>query len=889
MNPESNDPPGPPAKKKRGQYKQWLHDPSVPIPPSTIHSRNLAALRTAQKDDNAASTSQLDATEKETNVEDEDADEERCADNQADNPVDPDQQIQSETPEETSEKETARKDFIKKHHLTEKLCPQSHLSKLDVLLMILHMAVRHCHTQHFIEDQIKFVNTLFNSNVLDVSYYIFKTLFKPSVAIIKHYFCVDCDFYIGKDQDFVKPECPECHTFIDNSSSNFVVCPDCKCCIGSVEELIDQESVECPKCLKDVDINCTVPDGGAVCLNCKYFMDSKTKFLKRMKSSPCVKCNRPVNVNSIFAMEFYRKLMEPGGTLEDENALSVTFNTDGVVVQDSVQNDLYPIWLHINEVVPQQRFKQENLILGGIRFGKSAPNMSMFLEPFTSELVDLSVNGVKRTLPNGNQVICPVCPLMCSLDSVCKPKVVCQRQFNGRMACLYCYHPNDTTVPNVGKTQKFYDQEKVYDLRTDEEVIRDMMTADGLQQEGKLGQDSVNGFLGISVLLKFTDLLDSFSCNPFSIVWGVSIDYMHAALEGVTSDLFNIIANILTTDQLEMLNARLQEITPPQGMTRRPRSFTDRVYWKAKEFRAVLLYYILPCLDGILDDRYYANLKMFVNAMHILLSDAITPDQLAEASTCLDNFCVGYQRLYGMVNVSYNLHVCRHFAEQVKRYGGLWCFGNFVFESGNGYLLKLVRGTKSVANEIAVKHSAIKAATKVIAGNDVSDDAIKFCSTITKREYSKKSEEIGRAPMTSSQSSGKVSERETVMLRERNVNVSDNSVTYYNRVIRDGIVYCSKSYTKAKVYDDSCVQLENGHFVVIDKFVKCESDKLLCLVKPLRIAPRMDIINSIKRCVFDAFGPTEIVEFTSVKRKCFLVSYGMKNYVCLIPNFYERD
>ncbi|KAJ1519111.1 hypothetical protein ONE63_011352 [Megalurothrips usitatus] len=481
--------------------------------------------------------------------------------------------------------------------------------------------------------------------------------------------------------------------------------------------------------------------------------------------------------------------------------------------------------------------------------------MCMFLEPFVHEVVELGQNGVHRTLSNGASVKCPVFPLMFSLDSVCKLKVVCQRQFNGRMGCLYCYHPNDTTVPTLNQNQKFYDQESVYGLRTEEEVVRDMMEADRLQQEGMLGSNSVNGFLGVSVLLKFTDLLDSFSRCPFNIVWGFSIDYMHAALEGVASDLFNIIGNILTPAQLHALDEHLQKITPPQEMTRRPKSFSARGYWKAKEFRAVLLYYILPCLDGVLADKYYSNLKLFVNSMHILLSDFITRDKLTEAATCLDNFCVGYQRLYGMVNVSYNLHVCRHFTQQVKQYGGLWCYSNFVFESGNGYLLRLVRGTKSVANEIAVKHSTVKVASKVIAGdNGVSKSAIEFCSQILKREYPKEVA-ADRAPLLLSQSCAKVSERETVMLRESNVTVSgDNDVSYYNRVIKDGIVYCCKSYTKAKVYDDSCVQLEDGGFVVIDKFVKSESSELLCIVKPLRIAHGIDIIDAIKRILCDHSG-----------------------------------
>jgi hypothetical protein len=394
----------------------------------------------------------------------------------------------------------------------------------------------------------------------------------------------------------------------------------------------------------------------------------------------------------------------------------------------------------------------------------------------------------------------------------------------------------------------------------------------------------------MSVLLKFTELLDFMPFNTFSLVWGNAIDYMHAALEGVASDVFNIIANILTADQLQSLNNRIEKITPPQGMTRRPRSFSQRTYWKAKEFRAVLLYYILPCLDGVLADNYFENLKLFVNALHILLSDSITYAQLEEAATCLEKFCVGYQRLYGIVNVSYNLHVIRHFTELVKRYGPLWCYSNFVFESGNGHLLKLIRGTKSVVNEIATKYTTIKTASKVMVGNHISSEAVKFCSEILKCKYPEEIEDSEKAPLVLSQSVSEISENESEMLLQRNVPVSEShTVVHFNRVIRNRILYCSRSYTRAKVHDDSCVQLDDGRFAVIEKFVKSSSKELLCIIKPIRIAQGLDIIPSIKRCCFDVFESSMVIPFSNVQRKWFLVTVDDQSFVCKIPNFFERD
>ena len=127
-------------------------------------------------------------------------------------------------------------------------------------------------------------------------------------------------------------------------------------------------------------------------------------------------------------------------------------------------------------------------------------------------------------------------------------------------------------------------------------------------------------------------------------MWSVAIDYLHCLLEGLAKDLLNLYESILTEENLERLDTRIKSITPPQGMTRRPRSFKERTYWKAKEYRAFILYYAIPCLEGLLPQHYYANLKLFVSSCHILLSDKITRSELSRAKSALKNFTDGFQK-----------------------------------------------------------------------------------------------------------------------------------------------------------------------------------------------------------------------------------------------------
>ena len=52
-----------------------------------------------------------------------------------------------------------------------------------------------------------------------------------------------------------------------------------------------------------------------------------------------------------------------------ENALSITFNTDGVAVWSGPRGSMWPILYVINELVPQIRFKPESTLLCALFYG----------------------------------------------------------------------------------------------------------------------------------------------------------------------------------------------------------------------------------------------------------------------------------------------------------------------------------------------------------------------------------------------------------------------------------------------------------------------------------------------------------------------------------------
>jgi len=276
-------------------------------------------------------------------------------------------------------------------------------------------------------------------------------------------------------------------------------------------------------------------------------------------------------------------------------------------------------------------------------------------------------------------------------------------------------------------------------------------------------------------------------------------------------DLLGLFESILNAAHKNILNERLLKIKRPQRMSWKPR-IVDRTHWKAKEFRAFLLYFGLPCLEDLLPPNLFFNFKLFSRACFILLSDHISKRELEEARANLLTFAQGFEKLYGLNNVTYNLHVSTHYADLVQRMGPLWTYSNFIFESGNGHLLKLIRGTRSVVHEVAVKFCTLQSVQKIIALNPVSEGTLNFCSDVLGVQDSEKFTRFGDAVVTGAYSFVNVDDTEYELLQRSDVPLSaaNRKVKYFHRVIRKGVVFCSRLYSENKVFDNSCVMLENN-------------------------------------------------------------------------------
>jgi len=274
------------------------------------------------------------------------------------------------------------------------------------------------------------------------------------------------------------------------------------------------------------------------------------------------------------------------------------------------------------------------------------------------------------------------------------------------------------------------------------------------------------------------------------------------------------------------------------------------------------------------------------------LTGTVTPETLEKADSLLKDFVKSFNRLYGDESMFYNVHLCTHLAGCVRSWGPLWSYSAFAFESGNGDLLKLNAGTRGVSSQICLKYyRMVRSVEDYLEQNihvAVSPEVMDFCSSVLAFKYAEKSEafDSGMKSFTSDVV-------RTTDAGERHLLVESGfepvtEVNTFNRILKDGNIYCCAVYSKPVVFNDTCVRLQDDSYAIIQKIFKVkETSELRFFTNIIRVASVEHPAPHIKICSQEMYEPLEIRKMCDVKTKCLLLNVDKVTYVCDFPNFFE--
>lgn len=520
-------------------------------------------------------------------------------------------------------------------------------------LLLLALKLKHGLTDEALEDTLKVVNVISQRHaVSSTKHHFYKTFDDLKRNIQFHYICEGCTISVNIEGE--KVVCPNCQyscRIADHMKQGhfFIVFP----LESQLRNMMEQE---------ELFSQLTRPNSAA-------------------HSSP---------LTDITDGELYKRVNRNiEGQSEHHVNLTLTFSCDGVPVFKKSSYSIWPLLYTVNELPPDLRAKQ--VMLAALWFGPSKPNCNTYLSPFVKECNQLLTHGFEWISVNGIHGRSKVFPLVAVCDSVARPMIQNFKQFNGEFGCSYCLQKGTVVEKGQGHV-------RVYPFESDTESRNHGSSLD-FAREAIENRTTVKGVKGPSILslIPSVDLIQG--CVP---------DYMHACLLGVARSMTYMWVGSDNHENpwyvgrcIQVIDQKLHLIQPPSCVSRVPRSLRERNYWKAHEWYMWLFYYSIPVLKGILPECYLIHWTRFVKALALLLTESVTLQQIQEADIMLRRFVMEMGDLYGIQNMSYNVHLSLHLAQSVRNWGPLWAHSAFTFESYNHSLLKMIKSTQGVPLQIA--------------------------------------------------------------------------------------------------------------------------------------------------------------------------------------------
>ncbi|XP_074114038.1 uncharacterized protein LOC141537102 isoform X1 [Cotesia typhae] len=516
------------------------------------------------------------------------------------------------------------------------------------------------------------------------------------------------------------------------------------------------------------------------------------------------------------------------------------------------------------------------MLLTGVYVDKKHPLMNNFMRPLMNELRQLHQDGVSWKLSNGVEMISKITVTMCCFDAPARSAVTRFVQFNGYSSCLFC---NIKGKFVLSKKVVFPFEQNSMSLRTKSDIEASMYKA------SEVGHP-VNGINGISSLI---------TLPLFDISKGVIIESMHAVYLGVVKQhttLMLIKTNapyyIGSRNLCGIIDERLLSIKPPSRRSRKPRSIYTYKQWKASEWRNWLDYAPI-CLEKVLDKKYVNHIALLSEAMHYLNNDSIPISNLERADELLKKYVQLFQKYFGVISMSSNIHLLNHIVQCTRNWGPTWGYSAFTFEAWNKRLLDKLTSSHCRAEQIMTRFLMEKFIITSTFDKSVSVETRNYIKTLLKipatddntNSHSKfdcQGKSVKRSPTLP----------EIKALTE--AGYSPDNLTCYKKMTVNKIKYNCHIEERNVKFCDSIINDGNNIYGIIQSIVKfTNGDSTVCgllmlTYNKVESAFQTRHISRVKVTENLVFVP----EDSRIKPACLMKSSG-ETYIVTLANCWETD
>ncbi|KAJ1519780.1 hypothetical protein ONE63_005034 [Megalurothrips usitatus] len=636
-----------------------------------------------------------------------------------------------------------------------RLCNCSEATQGEVLVAVLSLGLRHSLSYKAMVDILKLFNVIYQREVIPATLYYLLKFSEPT-----------------RSQEHVHPVCPDCGDFLGRATNESEIVCDCGCRLTSPKK---SKNLIMTLGMKEQIKNLFEMPGIAEALSYRF---------KRQK---CVESNW----EDVYDGSLYKNLTSNGMPLSDPNNFSYAFNTDGVAFGSSSHQQLWPVYITINELPPKLRTK--HMLLVGIWVGKSEPDMQVMLRPFVQEANELSVVGVDWVCHNvmkNSKVI----PLFSVVDSQARWRMLNHKCFSGYYGCTFCEISGSHTKMGM----RFPLDEHVPLQRTDVSLRDGMLTA-YMRRNYPEKERHYKGSRGPCALMNLRD---------FNLGSGLPPDSMHM-LKGVVQQNLGLILGKLDDDEVTKISKRIMCLQPPSVLSRLPRALKDRDKFQCSEYRALLVIYGPVVMHGIVPPKYVGHFCLLSSAMYLLMQKSVSAAQLDQAGKMLVFYVALYQKYFGEEHMTYNIHLLLHVVKSVANLGPLHGYLScYPFEGKNRYLLQLAKSPYEVAKGVARRYAVYNNLPNLCDRFNVSDSILNFCNQMFFRPLRSAVRSDGAVLLGRGSAAILNDEEREVLCNEMKIDRPGN-ICKFQRMVLDGSTYTTADYNPSYRRNDSGIVIAN--------------------------------------------------------------------------------
>lgn len=375
----------------------------------------------------------------------------------------------------------------------------------------------------------------------------------------------------------------------------------------------------------------------------------------------------------------------------------LTINVDWFQPFSRVQYSVGAIYLVVQNLPREVRYRQENVILVGLIPGPREPSLTInsYLAPLVQELqqawdTGFTIRDSTNTLVTIRLAIsCVVCDLPASR------KVCGFLGHNSTFGCNKCYKKFlSSGLSNVDYSGYDCGSWTCRNNRSHRENCQQILC-----ETTKTGIKNKEAEFGVrySIMLE----LSYFDPVRFTVV-----DVMHNVFLGTSKHMFKVWLqlDLMTQENLEQVERKVGLFHIPNSIGRLPINIASNYGgFKAIQWQTWVTVYSPVVLKGILPNPHLQCWLLFVHACRILSKHTLKVHDVNLADVYLLQFCKTFEQLYGGQLCTPNMHLHLHLKDCLLDYGPSHAFWTFTFERFNGLLGSVHTNKRSIEKQIMRK------------------------------------------------------------------------------------------------------------------------------------------------------------------------------------------